>query len=197
MIIVLDTETTGLPKMVGFNQFKNPNSIENYDSSRVIQIAIGCYDSKENNKELEFHDILIDPDNKFTIKNSHFHGITQEMASKEGILFSDSVSLLKNILDKTDLIVGHNIKFDTHVLASELYRIGEHKLAFTLLQKETYCTCQNGKSITKIKNKSNRYKLPKLEELYTHLYKEPMLNYHNAKYDVIHTAKCYFKMISY
>jgi len=193
MIIVLDTETTGLPKMVGFNQFKNPNSIENYDSSRVIQIAIGCYDSKE--KELEFHDILINPDNKFMIKNSHFHGITQEMALKEGILFSDFTTILKNILDKTELIVGHNIKFDTHVLASELYRIGEHKLAFTLLQKETYCTCQNGKNITKIKNKSNRYKLPKLEELYTHLYKEPMINYHNAKYDVIHTAKCYFKMI--
>ena len=195
MIIVLDTETTGLPKMVGFNKFKNPNSIESYDSSRVIQIAIGCYDSKEKNKELEFHDI-INPENKFIIKNDHFHGITQEKASKEGILFSDCISLLKKILDKTDLIVGHNILFDTHVLASELYRIGEHKLAFTLLQKKSYCTCQNGKSITKIKNKNNRYKLPTLEELYTYLYKEPMINYHNAKYDVIHTAKCYFKMIS-
>lgn len=196
MIIVLDTETTGLPKMVGFNKFKNPNSIENYDSSRVIQIAIGCYDTKEKKKEKEFHDILINPDNKFEIKNSHFHGITQESASKKGILFSDCITILKNILDKTDLIVGHNILFDVNVLASELYRINEHKLAVTLLQKKTYCTCQNGKTVTKIKNKYQKYKLPTLEELYTYLYKEPMINYHNAKYDVIHTAKCYFKMVS-
>ena len=194
MIIVLDTETTGLPKMYGFNKFKNPREIENYDSSRVIQIAIGCYNSE--GKEEEFYDILINPDNKFEIKNSHFHGITQEKASKEGILFSESLTLLNSILEKTDIIIGHNIQFDIHVLASELYRIGENKLASTLLQKKNYCTCQNGKNITKIKNKYNKYKLPTLEELYTYLYKKPMINYHNAKYDVIHTAKCYFKMIS-
>jgi DNA polymerase-3 subunit alpha len=194
MIIVLDTETTGLPKMYGFNKFKNAREIENYDSSRVIQIAIGCYNSE--GKEEEFYDILINPDNKFEIKNSHFHGITQEKASNEGILFSDSLTLLNSILEKSDVIIGHNIQFDIHVLASELYRIGEIKLASTLLKKKNYCTCYNGKNITKIKTKYNKYKLPTLEELYTYLYKEPMINYHNAKYDVIHTAKCYFKMIS-
>lgn len=193
MIIVLDIETTGLPKMDGFNIFKNPSSIKNYDSSRVIQIAIGCYDN--NGKEQDFHDILINPEDKFEIKNSNFHGITQEKASKDGILLTDCVSLIKKILEKCDIIIGHNIQFDIHVLASELYRIGENKLASILLQKKNYCTCYNGKNITKIKNKYNKYKLPTLEELYTHLFREPMLNYHNAKYDVIHTAKCYFKMI--
>lgn len=194
MIIVLDTETTGLPSMGGFNVFKNPKLIENYNSSRVIQIAIGCYDNE--GKEKEFYDILVNPENKFEIKNSHFHGITQEKASKEGISFNETIKILETILEKTDLIVGHNIKFDINVLASELYRIDESTLAFKLLQKKNYCTCYNGKNITKIKTKYNNYKLPKLEELYTYLYREPIINSHNAKYDVIHTAKCYFKMIS-
>lgn len=194
MITILDTETTGLPKTYGFNKFINPREIENYDSSRVIQIAIGCYNSK--GEEEEFYDMLINPDNKFEIKNSHFHGITQEKATKEGILFSESLTLLNSILEKSDIIIGHNIQFDIHVLASELYRIGEMQLASKLLKKKNYCTCYNGKNITKIRTKYNKYKLPTLEELYTYLYKEPMINYHNAKYDVIHTAKCYFKMIS-
>ena len=194
MFVVLDTETTGLPKMGGFNVYKNPRLLENYNSSRVIQIAIGCYDDK--GKEKEFYDILINPNNKFEIKNSHFHGITQEKAKREGILFKDSIELIKNILEKCDIIIGHNIKFDIHVLASELYRINENKLACDLLQKKYFCTCYNGRNITKIKTKYNNYKLPTLEELYTFLHKEPMINYHNAKYDVIHTAKCYFKMIT-
>ena len=52
----------------------------------------------------------------------------------------------------------------------------------------------NGKNITKIKNKYD-YKYPKLSELFTHLFKEEIQNSHNAEYDVINCARCYFKMI--
>lgn len=194
MKIVLDIETTGLPTVNGFNSYKDPKLIKNYDSSRVVQIAIGVYDNKQNEKE--FYNILINPENKFYINNYKFHGITQEKASKEGIIFKKFIPIFEKILLNTDLIIGHNINFDVNVLASELYRNNEQNLAKMFLNIKRYCTCFNGKNIVKIKNKkNNNYKLPKLNELYQFFFNEEMKNYHDAKYDVIHTAKCYFKMI--
>ena len=51
-----------------------------------------------------------------------------------------------------------------------------------------------GTLITKIKNKNNTYKYPKLSELHDYLFDENTTNEHNALADTRVLAKCFWQL---
>jgi DNA polymerase III epsilon subunit-like protein len=189
--LFLDLETTGLPETISFHKYYDYKLINKYENARIISICMYIYDNNENLIE-KFYS-LIKPDN-FEVKNSEIHGLTQDILLKEGKEWKDIIEQIQNLIKISNLIIGHNINFDKNVLCSELYRNDFENLANILYQKETYCTMINGKNITKIQSKYD-YKYPKLSELYKHFFHEEIKNHHNAEYDVINCAKCYFKII--
>jgi DNA polymerase III epsilon subunit-like protein len=189
--LFLDLETTGLPQTISFHKYYDYKELEKYENARIVSICIYLYD--DQGVIIKKFYSLIKPNN-FEVKNSEIHGLTYEMLHNEGKEWFEIIEEIRNLILESKLIIGHNVNFDKNVLCSELYRNNYHSLANILIQKETYCTMINGKNITKIKNKYD-YKYPKLSELFTHLFKEEIQNSHNAEYDVINCARCYFKMI--
>ena len=137
-MLVLDIETTGLPQTKGFGNYYNPKEINKYNSSRIVSIAL-------LNDNMEKYSII--KPNDFTIKNSHFHGITQENAVKNGISLKDffNPSILQEI-ENSDIILGHNIDFDINVLLSELYRNELYGIYYLLEKKNRKCSYSRHRS---------------------------------------------------
>jgi DNA polymerase-3 subunit epsilon len=176
-VIALDIETTGLPERLGFDKYYDPNDINKYDKSRVV--SIGLYSS-----DFEKYEII--RPNNFIIGNSEFHGITQEIADLKGISLQDffneeTIHKLKDY----EILVGHNINFDIHVLKSDLIR---HNLSVSIFPNKIICTMQKGKSLLR------QRKAPKLTELYQHLFKENYQTTHNALEDAKMSFLCFKKM---
>ena len=176
--IVLDTETTGLPQTPGFGVWYHPSDTRHYDSSRVIQVAVVS--------ETESFMWYIKPED-FQIENSEFHGITQDIALS-GVSWDTMIAELMDILGRYDVIVGHNILFDLHVIAAELYRREQSVIATQLLNIPYECTMCLGK----LYMKSTRF--PKLVDLYEHIYKKKIQQTHDAIEDCKTTFDCYIGM---
>lgn len=193
-IIVLDLETTGLPPMKGFNEYYPYSNSKVYDRSRIVQMSFGIYDT--DGHELDFCDLIIKPEGFIIPYGSiKIHKITNEIANAKGINISSALSILNTKwTDKVIKIVGHNINFDINVLLSELHRKGKNDVITKIFKTKRICTMFASKNIVQIDNGSTSYKLPKMRELYYFLFKKNPIMQHNAMYDVIHTAQCYFEL---
>lgn len=183
MALIIDVETTGLPERGNLPYGQNPpyEKLDMYDSSRVVQISMMLCD--ENFEQIELKDFIIKANN-FTIKNSEFHGITNEISANKGILFSEIAKEILKYLKQVSHIVAHNANFDLSILNSELYRADLHSVISELKTKKILCTMKHTKHIVKARNKYG-IKDPSLSELYNFVIKKDIENAHNSKYDVI------------
>ena len=115
---------------------------------------------------------------------------------QEGIDIDEVFNSLESDIKRVDLVVAHNIDFDRHIVLSELSRYHFDDLFKVVSEINTYCTCRKGVDITKIKPRGwKMYKIPRLSELYEHLFDESFGDAHHAEADVNACARCYFKMI--
>ena len=183
-IIVMDVETNGLIKQRGLTP--NKNNLDYYP--RIVQFSWGLF--TENGECKEMKDFIIKPDGWNMNGKEKFHGITQERALKEGVDIKDVLIEYKNDIDNHCCnLVCHNMNFDKTVVMSELIRadmnVNDVECICTMLSTIDYC-----KLIPKVRGE---YKWTSLEQLYYKMFNEDIENAHNSKYDVINTAKCYFK----
>ena len=180
MEIFLDLETTGLAPRNGSSYCDYKKSQE-YDSCRIIQICMRLYNGDTFIDEICSY---IDPKiaipevvtnltkiTNLTVKNKKF---TKKMVNK-----------IKSFLKLGNTIIGHNIEFDIVVLASELYRMKETKLASELFIKPQFCTMKNAYKL----QKTGKY--IKLQTLYSAFFKENLGEAHDAKIDVLMCKKLY------
>jgi hypothetical protein len=183
MALIIDVETTGLPDCsgLGFGKYPPIENLDKYDSSRIVQISIMI--CNERFEELELKDFIIKADG-FSIDNSGFHGITNEISEKEGKHFKEIAEILLECLSKGSYVIAHNAKFDVNVIKSELFRLGLNSIIEELDSKKILCTMEHTKSIVKATNKYG-IKYPSLAELYKFACKKDIENAHNSKYDVI------------
>lgn len=184
--LIFDVETTGLPTIRDAFYKK----LDVYDSSRIVSIAWRLIDV-DYDEELSNNYFIVKPDN-YTIpeKATKIHGISNEQALSEGIIFYDIVEKLHQDLFKCDTIVAHNISFDINILKSELFRndfIGTLELINT---KKVFCTMRESMKSGLVKTFTS------LTKIYTMIYKdEDISNAHNAYYDVLYCSKIYKHLI--
>lgn len=183
--MVFDTETSGLPIMKSFNNYHPPNHFEYYKNARLIEIAYIIYD--ENNNIIKKTNNLVKPCG-YTINNSNIHGITHEMAMKDGKDIKYVINEMNDDLKDIDKIVAHNIKFDINILISECFGVCNTEIISKLINITKECTMKTGKQI--MKNKKN----PKLVELYEYLFNDKFNQEHRALSDAECCALCYFEM---
>jgi len=184
-IMFVDTETTGLPITIGFDNYHHPSNIDKYNPSRVIELGYLVY---ENDKLIKEYDSLIRPDD-FLVSNTHIHGITQYDTEVKGKSIIEVFSEMLKDLEGVDYIIGHNIMFDINVILAECYRYKFEKLVDKIERTQTKCTQKIGKK------KMNLYKYPKLIELYKFLFSNELKQDHRALSDAKACADCYFKMV--
>ena len=176
MIIVYDTETTGLAK--------RDLALDDPAQPRICQIAAALYD--DNGREVESFCSLIRPDGWVMEEEAlRAHGITLDRCLVEGIGIRDALDTLDDLARRatSGRSVGFNIGFDIRMVNRESSLMGYY---LHLRELERYCVmmkCGLG----------GRWK--KLEVVYQTLIGEPMhLKHkaHDALGDVRATAECYF-----
>jgi DNA polymerase III epsilon subunit-like protein len=185
--IILDTETTGFPDRISFDTYYHPSMTKHYETSRLIELGyIICSDDGTIIKTVNN---LVKPNN-FKINNSFVHGITDEIATRDGFDVSQVINLLKEDLFHYNIstIIAHNLSFDINILLSECYRIGSDEIIYKLENMMHEDTMVIGKEFMKTK------KSPRLIELYEFLFKEPVKQDHRALADADICMKCYYKM---
>lgn len=115
MIIVYDTETTGLARdRLPPNDPSQPH---------LVQLAASLID--DDGTERAGISLVVRPEG-WTIpaEASAVHGITQELAAKIGVPLRVAVSCFTNLRALADEAVAHNEKFDWTVLEAAVARLG-------------------------------------------------------------------------
>ena len=193
-LLILDTETTGLPEKKNFNEYHSYKELDKYDSSRIVQLSYILH-NLDNGQNSEY-DFIIKPDN-FEINNSEFHGITQEIAMNDGCNIKSVVEILESVIDENKItyIIGHNVYFDLHVLFSELYRIGHKDLIKKIKKANIFCTMEQSTDILQLEPfRYGNYKHPKLSELCEYVLGYCPGDLHNSLNDVRYTLECFIKL---
>jgi DNA polymerase III epsilon subunit-like protein len=131
---------------------------------------------------------LIKPIN-IKIENSHIHGITQELAEKNGIKMYEALKELEDDLKFVDTIVAHNLLFDYNIILSECYRLNFNNLINKIESLNKSCTMKLGRKVMGVG------KYPKLSVLYEFLFQKEIVQEHRALSDVLFCLDCYIKMV--
>ena len=182
-LLFFDTETTGLPR-----NYKAPVSdLENWP--RLVQLSWIVTDSTGTEKRVK--DFIIKPDG-FTIPedSSKVHGITTEIAKREGSLLQNVLAEFVSDLESADVVIGHNVDFDKKVVGAEFIRCN---IGSKALNKPTVCTMKSSTDYCALPGKYG-YKWPTLQELHNKLFGESFEDAHNSLNDIKATKKCYFEL---
>jgi DNA polymerase III epsilon subunit-like protein len=183
MILVFDTEATGLPR----NFYASIQDTTNWP--RVVQLAWQTFDTQGT--LLSTHNYIIKPEG-FTIpaRAAEIHGITTDRALLEGKPLLTVLNELNEALRTATLLVAHNVRFDLYVLGAEMARAS---LPTRLFDMPNLCTQMSSTHYCRLPGKYG-FKWPTLNELHLKLFGEPVANAHDALGDVQATARAFFKL---
>ena len=205
IILVFDTETTGLPI------YDAKTKTTTYP--HIIQLSFVLFNT-DSMEIIHCYDKIIKLDDNIDISRDSIaiHGITREKSNELGINIVDALLCLFEYAQLATLVVGHNCSFDINMIKEESYRIKASNiyndtsiLNLPRVLSVTYCTMKETKNICKIPHPntsykdvlspSPSYKWPKLNELHLHLFGSIPKNLHNALYDTLICLRCYIQHI--
>ena len=182
--IVLDVETTGLPK----NYQASLKQVDNWP--HIVQFAWIVFDDGK----IEEKSFIIKPNNYVIPEEStEIHGITNEKALN-GTSLKTVLKQFKIDCENVDKVIAHNSSFDISVVLAACYRIKSN--ASFLKNKKVICTMKTTTNLCKLPGKYG-HKYPKLEELFTFLFnKKPDVTLHDALEDSRITFQCYQELLN-
>lgn len=168
--LLFDTETTDLIKnsLVGLN--KQPKIIEIY----------GHIIDDDYNVISEFN-YLINPNERLSAKTIEITKIEDSMLIGKP-LFRNISDQFQDFVSNADLIVAHNLKYDTSVINFEYARLNK-KIKWP---NNFLCTVESTEHLF-------GYRLS-LSDLYEYLFNEKFKDAHRAKNDVIALTKCFIEL---
>ncbi|MBU1043159.1 MAG: 3'-5' exonuclease [Candidatus Omnitrophica bacterium] len=183
MILFFDTETSGLPR-----NWKAPISDGN-NWPRLVQIAWIVFNEK--GERIRTKDYIIKPEG-FLIpaEAAKIHGISTEKAINDGKDLSAVLNEFNGEINSSDILVAHNINFDSKIIGAEMIR---KEITTNLFSRKLVCTMESTTNFCKIPGLYGN-KWPKLSELYMKLFGEDFEEAHNASADIEATAKCFWKL---
>jgi len=182
-IFVFDTETTGFINKKDTNLKKQPH---------IVQFAWILWDL--NNWEFIEEsriDIYINPWIAIPYAASLVNNIYNiDIQNKSPI--DHHIEDILYYINTPDIIVWHNIEYDENMVKIELKRLWRE---YDYRPKQTICTMKNSIDFCSIKGNWERFKYPKLGELYKTIFWEYFVWAHNAIVDVENTLKCFVELI--
>lgn len=196
LVLVFDTETSGLPK----NRYSSILETNNFPY--ILQLAYILYDTEKNLLIEKFNTLIkIDKNVNIEPKSIEIHKITYEKTQKSGLDINYVLNKFNQVLTKTDIVIGHNLSFDKQIIQVEGLR-NNNPINFMRNGSNisNYCTMLNSVNLCKISfknnlnNYKNNYKYPKLSELIYFLFREENINFHDALIDIIYTLRAYYKL---
>ena len=186
-ILLLDTETNGLPK----NRFAPPSDFDAYPAILQLSWAIYTVDgSRLTSVKSRDIGVQLDPSIPWDAGAAKIHGIT-EVEARHGTPAIKALQDLGFALRDVDVVVAHNLAFDKPVLRAAGYSVGLRDLWPATIKE--FCTMKECRDLVKLPATAAQakyadlgpYKSPRLNELYAWLYGH-MYDISGA---VLHTAK--------
>jgi|ERR1041385_1372029 DNA polymerase III epsilon subunit-like protein len=173
--LIFDTETSGLAR------FDLPPD----DPIQPRLLSIACLILNENLNEKSSFYALVHPGKQIFIdpNATKANGIMWEDIDKFGVPVNVALGLFNLFAAQVDLVVAHNIKFDSFIIDIELANqmVGDFRYDW---KEQTYCTMLQMTDICKLPGKRG-YKWPKLREAFAHCFPERgTFNEHHAMEDV-------------
>ncbi len=183
MYLFFDTETTGLPR-----NWKAPiTDLDNWP--RLVQLAYLIYD--QNGNQVVEKNFIIKPQGFIIPKEaSQIHKISTERANEEGIELQEVLNNFQNVISQSEFLVAHNMSFDEKIIRAEFLR---NTMADNITTKKKICTMESATNFCAIKGPYG-YKWPKLSELHYKLFQTGFEEAHNATFDILATAKCFWEL---
>lgn len=177
LAMCLDTESNGLP------QYGKDNPADGADQPRICGLAVALFGETINDVVEQF-DCLIKPDG-WTIgeDTTAIHGLTDAVCEAEGVPIASALNVINQMMDRADVIVGHNIAHDLKLLRGEFRRAG---LPDRYGEVATFCTMWSGRKALGLK------KIPNLSEALMAATGAVHEEAHRAKPDMLASAQVYF-----
>lgn len=181
-ILVFDTETTGFIDKKTQDLTKQPY---------IVQFAWIFWELKNDSfKEISRINQLIKPKIPIPYWSSQVHHI-YDIDVKDAPNIEDKIDEFLKLINESDLIVWHNIEYDEDMIKLELKRLWKEYL---YNPKQILCTMKTTVDFCAIKWLWDRFKYPKLWELYKVLFWEYFVWAHDAIVDVEATLKVFIEL---
>ena len=189
MYLFFDTETTGLP------DFKHPGDLKS--QPHIVQLAALLTDN--DGRERGSFKALIKPDGWAISKEAAaVHGISTDDCHAFGVPIRHAIALFSKFLDRAEMVVAHNVRFDTLLVHIEGQRLARDRLVF---EREQFCTMDTAAPIVNLPPTDrmlaagiNRPKSPRLEECVRFFFEEELEDAHDAMADVRACARVFFEL---
>lgn len=191
LFLAYDTETTGLPL------WKEPS--EDPRQPHIVQLTAELRDLATGEVVSQM-DRIIKPDGwEIPVETSDIHGITTEIAIKNGIPENEAIAEFMRLWGKAQFRVAHNESFDARILRIGLKRFFGEDLGETWSEGPARCTARLSTSILKLPPTAkqarafgpNSNKTPTLTEAYEGLLNKPFIGAHNAFADTTGCAEVF------
>jgi len=171
----------------------HPSDFKKYEKCRIVSIA-WCLRDHANTYSQHYCIVKNEIEDE-KIGADFVHGINRDMVDKFGKPLIMVLEMFMKDFNVANRIICHNVDFDSMVLSSELFRIGENYMAESILLKEHVCTMKRSTDIIKIPSKfGTSYKWPKLTELHMFLFNKSFDGEHNAYNDCLALIRCYYRL---
>jgi DNA polymerase III subunit epsilon len=181
-ICVWDTETTGFSTRWG----------DLSQQPYIIQFAaIEAEYHQGEYRELSRHNILIKPPISIPFGASQVNGIYDKDVANSLSMEAHMENII-TVLNRADIVSGHNIEYDEEILSYELARLGRK---WDYAPNKTLCTMRTSTDYCKLQGRWFSYKPPKLSELHRHLFGEYFEGAHDAIVDVEATMRCLIELM--
>jgi DNA polymerase-3 subunit alpha len=197
LVLVVDTETTGLPPK---SRILNKNTMTEWP--HMVQFSYLVYNT-DTNKLVRTADHIIKIPDEIDISEESYelHNISKERSVSQGESVVDVLNQYIYDVEGVDVVVAHNYKFDSNMVMVEMMRnnmdikkymsiINTRRICCTMKESTNFC---NIKMISKFDEKPY-LKPPKLSELHEKLFGITPVNLHNSLNDAIVTLRCYIKL---
>lgn len=185
-VLFFDTETTGLPL------WKEPSDDPN--QPHVVDLSCELWSGSELVREF---DCIINPGIPIPPEVTEIHGITDEIAQRDGIQPIDAWEVFQSLVGQADLLCGHNVSFDIRMMRILSARVTGAKWE---PMHPTFCTMRKATNLCRIPSRNQRHpedwKWPTLTEAMRALFDEEHSDAHRAKPDVIAARRIFFHLKS-
>lgn len=184
LLLVFDTETTGIIPKDNFNIDKCPY---------IVQFSFIVYDTNNYKTLFEYNKIINIPKSvAIPEESTRIHGINKSDTNRSRISINNCLQTFKKYVDNCDYIIGHNVDFDIKMVQIECDRNNIYTNIFDKSNK-IFCTMQNSINICKIEavnSMGKYYKWPKLSELHEKLFNVVPIDLHDAYNDILICLRC-------
>ncbi len=182
-IFVFDTETTWFIDKKELDLNKQPH---------IIQFSWILGELKSwKFIECERVDLYINPWISIPYASSLVHHI-YDIDVKWKPIIDQEIDTILSFINKADIVIGHNIEFDEEMVKLELKRLWRE---YDYRPNQVMCTMKTTVDFCSIKWNWERFKYPKLWELYKKLFWEYFIWAHNAIIDVENTLKVFLELV--